>query len=167
VTTSDLITAAAQLVASCEEMDPESFAERLAEWDAAADDKLAALRAVAVALDAQAAARKAEAEAWRLAAKRSEAQAERVKARAGALLDAAEACGETLKGARWQPNGGAIPLVYAPIFDVNALGFRLQRVTVEPNPDAIRTALERGEDVPGVSLGERGRHVRWTVGGGK
>jgi hypothetical protein len=30
-----------------------------------------------------------------------------------------------------------------------------------PNAAAIRAALERGEDVPGCALGERGEGVRW------
>ena len=77
-------------------------------------------------------------------------------------MEAAEAAGEKLPGARLQTNGGAVPLRYAEGFDVGALPFALQRVTVEPNPDAIRAALERGETLPGVTLGERGRALRWT-----
>lgn len=162
MTTAQLIHAAALMVEASWEMTPEEFNERLEAFVAESADKLAALRAVCKAAEGRAAVCKAEADAYTAAAKAHKSNAERAKARAFALMEAAEAAGETLPGARLQANGGALPLRYAEGFDVGTLPFALQRVTVEPNPDAIRAALERGETLPGVTLGERGRALRWT-----
>lgn len=162
MTTSELIHAAALMVETSWEMTPEEFEERLAAFVAESSDKIAALRAVCKAAEGRAAVCKAEADAYAAAAKVHKNNAERVKARAFALMEAAEATGETLPGARLQVNGGVAPLVYAEGFDANALPFTLQRVTVEPNADAIRAALAKGENVPGVVVGERGRSLRWT-----
>jgi len=162
VTTAQLIHAAALMVETSWEMTPEEFDERLAAFVAESTDKIAALRAVCKAADGRAATCKAEAAAYSAAAKSHATNAERVKARATALMLAAEETGETLPGARLQVNGGTAPLVYAEDFDPASLPFTLQRVTVEPNADAIRAAIAKGETVPGVTLGERGRSLRWT-----
>ena len=162
MTTSELIHAAAMMVETSWEMTPEEFEERLAAFVAESTDKIAALRAVCKAAEGRATTCKAEAAAYSAAAKTHALNADRVKARAFALMVAAEETGETLPGARLQGNGGSVPLVYADDFDANALPLTLQRVTVEPNADAIRKALERGETIPGVSLGERGRSLRWS-----
>ena len=162
MTTSELIHAAALMVETSWEMTPEEFAERLESFIAESTDKLAALRAVCKAAEGRATVCKAEAAAYSAAAKRHSANAERVKARATALLEAAEATGEELPGARLQLNGGVAPLVYAEGFDVNALPMVYWRVEVTPNADAIRKALEAGETLPGVTIGERGRSLRWT-----
>ena len=105
---------------------------------------------------------KAEAAAYTAAARAHAANAERVTARAVDLLEAAELVGEVLAGARLQANGGKAPLVYAADFVAGDLRAELQRVRVEPNADAIRAALARGESVYGVAVGEAGRHLRWT-----
>lgn len=162
MTTAELIHAAALMVETSWEMTPEEFAERLESFVAESTDKIAALRAVCKAAKGRASVCDAEAKAYAAAAKVHKNNAERVKARAFALMEAAEHAGETLPGARLQVNGGAAPLVYAEGFDVNALPMKCWRVTVEPNADAIRAALEKGETLPGVVLGERGRSLRWT-----
>ena len=162
MTTSELIHAAALMVETSWEMTAEEFEERLAAFVAESTDKIAALRAVCKAAEGRVTTCKAEAAAYSAAAKSHARTAERVKERATALLLAAEATGEELPGARLQANGGAVPLVYADGFDVNALPMKFWRVTVEPNADAIRKAIEAGETLPGVSLGERGRSLRWS-----
>ena len=161
-TTRDLIMQAAILVERGWELPAEEFEAALASFVADSADKIAALRAVYRAAEGRAATCKAEADLYAAAAKRHKATAEQVRQRAQALAEAAEAAGETLPGVRLQVNGGAAPLQFAEDFDVDALPFALQRVTVEPNPDAIRAALERGETLPGVTLGARGRALRWT-----
>ena len=88
--------------------------------------------------------------------------AERVTARAFMLLEAAELVGEVLPGARLQANGGKPGLVYDVDFVAAVLPGFLQRVTVEPDGDAIRAALASGQTVPGVSIRPAGRHLRWT-----
>ena len=86
----------------------------------------------------------------------------RARRRAVELLEAAELVGELLTGARLQANGGKAPLVYAADFVAGDLPYDLQRVRVEPNADAIRAAIAKGEAVYGVAVGEAGRHLRWT-----
>lgn len=162
MTTQQLIHAAAMLVETSWEMPAEEFEERIAAFLAESTDKISALRAVCKAAEGRAATCKAEAALYAAAAKTHANNAERVKARAFLLMEAAEHAGETLPGARLQNNGGNAPLVYAADFDATALPFSLQRVTVEPDADAIRAALAKGETVPGVVVGERGRSLRWT-----
>jgi len=160
-TTADLIHAAAMLVETSSEMTADEFAERLEAFIDESESKIAALRAIFKAAEGREATCKAEAALYTTAGKAHATTAERVKGRALALMEAAEHAGETLTGARLQPNSAA-PLLYAPDFDATALPFDMQRVKVEPNSAAIAAALERGEVVPGVTMGVRGRHLRWT-----
>jgi hypothetical protein len=161
-TTADLIAAAGLLLESSWTMEPDEFDARLSAFMQASGDKLRALRFVAKAAESRAAGCKAEAAAYAAAAKAASARSERVTALAAALYCAAREIGEELPGGRMQANGGAVPLVYADGFSAAALPAALQRVTVEPNAEAIRAALARGEAVPGVELGERGEHFRWV-----
>ena len=60
-------------------------------------------------------------------------------------------------------NGGKIPLVWADGFkeDPTLLPekWRTKVETWKANTDEIRAALEEGEKIPGVELGERGQHL--------
>ncbi len=163
-TTNDLINRAALLVDTGWELPAEDFEALLSEFVEAATDKLQALRVVCKAAEGRSAAMKAEAAVYAAAAKAQGNIADRVKARAFALLEAAELAGETLPGARLQPNGGKPALTYAADFDASGLPFALQRVVIEPDADAIRAALAKGEAVPGVAIAPQGRHLRWVEG---
>ncbi len=57
-------------------------------------------------------------------------------------------------------NGGKAPLILKPGVLPNQLPERFQKVSVEPNTNAIRTALEAGEDLSFATLGERGTSLR-------
>ena len=58
----------------------------------------------------------------------------------------------------WQNNGGKKPLdVQVP---GNELAPRFQKVVVDPDNDAIRSAIEAGEEVAGCTLMERGTSLR-------
>lgn len=57
-------------------------------------------------------------------------------------------------------NGGQAPLVLADQVDPSALEPRFQKVTVEVHTDAVRAALEAGEELEFADLGARGRHIR-------
>lgn len=161
-TTRDLIMQAAILVERGWELPAEEFEAALAGFVADSTDKIAALRAVYRAAEGRAATCKAEADLYAAAAKRHKATAEQVRQRAQALAEAAEAARETLPGVRLQVNGGAAPLQFAEDFDVTLLPMAMQRVTVEPDNDAIRRALGAGQSLPGVTIGERTRSLRWT-----
>lgn len=161
-TTRELIYAADLLVTTSWEMTPEDFDTRLAAFVEESTDKLAALRAVHKAAEARAAGLKAEAAAYAAASKAQANIAERTKQRAADLFAAAEKAGEVLPGGKMQDNGGNVPLVYAPDFDATALPFACQRVSVEADADAIRAALVNGVTLPGVTLGKRGAHFKFT-----
>lgn len=161
MTTHDIITAAELLLVDGWQLPAEEFDARLAEFVASADDKIKALRIVCKLAEGRAATCKAEAAAYIAAQRASENAAERVKRLAFALVEAAEQVGETLPGARLQPNGGKPALRYVADFDPASLPFDLQRVVVEADGDAIRAAIARGELVPGVDVAPQGRHLRW------
>jgi hypothetical protein len=55
-------------------------------------------------------------------------------------------------------NGGKAPVVV--LCEPGDLPESYRRVTVEPDKEAIRTALEAGEKVEGCAIGERGRYLR-------
>lgn len=57
-------------------------------------------------------------------------------------------------------NGGKTPLIIKPGISPGQLPQRFQTVSIEPNTDAIRTALEAGEDLDFATLGERGTSLR-------
>ena len=65
--------------------------------------------------------------------------------------------GNTIK-ASITKNGGKLPIVLT--VDPKDLPFDFQRVKIEANSDAIRDALEHGQEVPGAELGERGEHIK-------
>ena len=70
----------------------------------------------------------------------------------------------TIKGVRFSwtitKNGGKLPIKFDDIFSVLALDDKFQICDIKPDKDAIRTALEAGENIPGVHLGERGESLR-------
>lgn len=162
-TTHDLLHTAALLVEDGWQLTSEEFEQRLADFVAGADDKIKALRIVCKLAEGRAATCKAEAEAYTAAAKASANTAGRVKALAFALVEAAEAAGETLPGARLQANSTRA-LRFVDGFDAATLPFELQRVVVEADGDAIRAAIARGVLVPGVDVAPQSRHLRWVEG---
>lgn len=160
--TAELVHLAALLVEDSWAMTPEEFEERLSSFVENADNKIAALRAVFKAAEGRRDTLAAEARTYADAAKAAGNKAERVKALAFHLAEAAEAVGEKLDGCRLQANGGQAPVRYDDDFVPSMLPRELQRVTVEPNTDAIRAALLAGEEVPGAELAPVGRHLRFT-----
>ena len=71
---------------------------------------------------------------------------------------------KTIKGDRFtwsiQKNGGKAPLIFENWFDALALPEEYQDWEVRPDKDAIRKALEKGVDIEGVTIGERGDSLR-------
>lgn len=161
-TTLELIHAADLLIATSWEMEPAEFDARLAAFVAESTGKLHALRVVCKAYEAKADACKAEAKVYSTAGKTAANRAESVEALATMLVRKAAEAGEALPGAKMVGNGGKVPLVYSATFAATDLPFAMQRVVVEADSDAIRAALEKGESVPGVTLGERGERLKWT-----
>jgi hypothetical protein len=112
-------------------------------------------------LEARASARRAAAQQLVEAADREERAAARVRAYVVQVM--LEAGTKAISGTtcRWsrQSNGGAVPLLVEA--RVEDLPEHLVRVEIKSVPDraAIRAALERGEQVAGCRLGERGERV--------
>ena len=70
-------------------------------------------------------------------------------------LTGRKTAGNVLKATVAQ-NGGVKPIV----IDENAeIPFEFQKVTVEPNNEAIRDALDHGKELPFAHFGERGVHI--------
>lgn len=141
----------------------DDFDARLTEWLGDADDKLARIRALGVAAADALTSAKAHKSEWDGVVKTWSGKVDYMKALAATLLIDREALGEPARVvgvARLQGNGGVIPVI---VDDETAipLAWRQAPVTPPPDLDRIRTALEAGEAIPGVRLGERGRHVKW------
>jgi hypothetical protein len=133
-------------------------------WEA--HDRTVARKAEATAwvvreLEARANARRNAAKELTEAAKREEKACERI--REYVLLAMREAgvprmAGETCEWRRGK-NGGLVPLVIDVQVAELPEAFVRTKISLEPDKDAIRAALERGDDVPGCRLGERGERL--------
>jgi hypothetical protein len=112
-------------------------------------------------LEARVEARRAAALALEEAAEREERAAERIRAYVLQAMQEAgvpRLAGETCEWRR-QRNGGKVPLVVEAAAPELPDAFVRTKVVTEPDREAIRAALERGEDVPGCRLGERGERL--------
>lgn len=164
----DLSRSASMFVAAYQagDLTDEEFSVNLATFLDAADDKIAALRAVVIRLEADAALLKSEAALFTERRKRAESAAERCTESAAGLLRAMRDAGQApvVEGvARLQTNGGKVPVI---VEDEAAVPVAYRRAVVPPpDLDRIRAALESGAAVPGCRLGERGEGVRWARGG--
>lgn len=57
-------------------------------------------------------------------------------------------------------NGGKVPVSVTIPADALPEPYRVERVSYSANTDAIRAALEAGEQLPFAVVGERGKHIR-------
>lgn len=110
-------------------------------------------------ISARAVARKAEAKRLSENASRQENKVKALKRR---LLESFEALGiGKLETERFTvsavKNGGKVPLQIEPFAEIPE---EFQRITISPDNDKIRAALEAGDDLPFAQLGERGKHMR-------
>jgi|694.fasta_scaffold85434_3 hypothetical protein len=138
----------------------EALEQHLAGLDEALDQKAEGYASVIRSLELRARARKDEASRIRDLAEADEAVADRLKKR---LKEAMEATGKTkIDTPRFKlsvaGNGGKAPLVIDGSADDLPPQFRVVRH--EPNKDAIRSALEAGQAVPGCTLLPRGTSLR-------
>ena len=58
-----------------------------------------------------------------------------------------------------QANGGVVPLLVTCEVGELPDRFWLVKTTIDPNKEALRKALESGEEITGVALGERGTRL--------
>jgi len=57
-------------------------------------------------------------------------------------------------------NGGKAPIAIDPNIDPKTLPTQFQRVTIEPDTNAIREAIENGEPINFATIQPRGQHLR-------
>ena len=125
------------------------------------DAKLDNYAALISELEARAEARRAESRRLAARARQDEEQADYLK---GRLMYFFEKHGlKTVETLRYrltlQRSGGRAPVVLHTD-DASTLPEAFQRVKVRPDLNAIREALERGEELDFAELGERGYFVR-------
>lgn len=111
-------------------------------------------------LDMEEAAARAQAEQWQQKARSRAGRAAWMKELVRRHLLASgrtRAATETGHTVSVVGNGGKVPLDLSPV-DPDALPDRFTRRVLDP--EAVRAALEAGEELPFARLGERGSHVR-------
>lgn len=132
------------------------------ENDEAISDKIDKFVSVIREFEARADARENEAARLRLLASADDRKRDRLM---GYLKMCMDRTGTTkFSGLRHEVrvvrNGGALPLKFSEGLVAQHMPERFQRITVGFNNTAIRDALEAGELVEGVVLGERGSSLR-------
>lgn len=134
-----------------------ALAEHMEALVGAFDDKADDYAALIRICETRAAARREESERMTALARDDEALADRLRE---TLLTAMQQTNRTkVDTARFKlavrRNGGKVPV---EVVDADALPdeYRIPRVTMAVDRDAIRAALEAGTPVPGATLGERG-----------
>lgn len=163
-TTYDLLTAADRFMVEAGDLDPDAFEAALCAWLGEAGDKLERIAAWHAAVKARVERDTAQREAYDTAVRRGKADIERAKALAFDLLAKREEMGEAPRVvgvARLQTNGGKAPMLGLDRVDPATLPDDLVVIERRPNADAIRLALAAGREVSGVTVGERGRSVRF------
>lgn len=161
-TTTDILAEGRAIADAWADLSPDDLDAALAGFADTSDDKLRALRAVAMAADSTAALYEAEAAPLLAVAAAHKRTVARVKASALALLHRRRELDLPVKLAgvvSLRGNGGALPLVFAP--DV-PLPYEYTRAVPEPDNAKIREALEAGTEIPGVAFGARGESVAWA-----
>jgi len=148
------------------EITDEQQGEILEQWAAEVDGGMTAkLEACGILyrnLSAESEARKAEARRQTEIAKALDSRADRLKRWVKLCMEVGQTTEASagLLSFSIVKNGGKTPVVGIDGIDPKALPAPFQVVSVSANTDAIREALERGELVEGVALGERGTHLR-------
>jgi len=111
----------------------------------------------------------ADAEAFAIEAKRLADKKRAAENRAKSLKAYAKLCLDSLGSTKQvagvftfsvQKNGGKVPLELAPDLDPKALPVEFQRVEISPDSEAIRSALEAGQELEFARFGVVGTHLR-------
>lgn len=148
------------LMADDEDIEPDVFRDTLEAIEGEYDDKIEAYCKCIKNLEGDVNAVNEEVKRLQAKKKHLENNIKRMKDTIFNSLKTMErksAGGKVLK-ASIQKNGGVLPLV----FDVeeDKVPFEFQKVTVEPNNEAIRDALNAGVKLDFAHYGERGESIR-------
>ena len=126
------------------------------------DRKLDGYAALISEMQARAVARKAEAQRLLELAKADEQRAQLLKERLKWFFESYQL--KTIETTRYRlslaKNGGKAPLIFKPGLSPHQLPERFRTTSIEPNNNAIRAALEAGEELDFASLGDRGTSLR-------
>ncbi len=140
--------------------------ELLSQWFAQLgeerDRKLDAYATLVAEMLARAEVRKAEAKRMMELAHSDEKKAQLLKERLKWFFETHQL--KTIETTRYRlsivKNGGKAPLILKAGLLPNQLPKQFQTVSIEPNTNAIRAALEAGEDLDFATLGDRGTSLR-------
>jgi len=140
--------------------------ELLSEWlqqlGTERDRKLDGYAALISEMQARAEARKSEAQRLMELAKADERRAQLLKERLKWFFESQQL--KTIETTRYRlslaKNGGKAPLILKSDLSPHQLPERFRNTSIEPNTNAIRAALEAGENLDFASLGDRGTSLR-------
>jgi Siphovirus Gp157 len=140
--------------------------ELLSEWlqqlGTERDRKLDGYAALISEMQARAEARKSEAQRLMELAKADERRAQLLKERLKWFFESQQL--KTIETTRYRlslaKNGGKAPLILRSDLSPHQLPERFRTTSIEPNTNAIRAALEAGENLDFASLGDRGTSLR-------
>lgn len=160
----DLLKQAGALVALLEApegADADALSSELAAWIDGTEDRLTAYWAVVKRMDAEGDQLRALEQTLAKRRRYLEAQAERVKGMASELLQAREALGEEPKVraplfSAWLAETVSVSISVEP----QALPVEYQRVSIDADKAALKTACQAGARIEGVELVSK-RGVRW------
>ena len=126
------------------------------------DRKLDSYAALISEMQARADVRKAEAKRMQELATTDENRARLLKARLKTFFETHDI--KTIETPRYKlslaKNGGKAPLILDENLAVTSLPEHFQKVSIDPDTAAIRSALERGEKLEWAQLGKRGTSMR-------
>ena len=141
--------------------DEQAYKDTLEALQGELDDKVSQWARCIKNLDAEKTAVKEEADRLAAKAKSIDNQISHMKSTLMMFLKAAgrDKAGDAVIKASIAKNGGKAPLIVDYI-NAEDLPQEFQKVTISANNDAIREALEGGQQLEWARIGERGEHVK-------
>ena len=149
-------------MANDEEVELEVFRDTLEAIEGEFDDKIESYCKVIKNIEGEAAAIAEEVKRLNAKKKAIENNVDRMKKvmfDAMKLMNKESAGGAVLK-AKIQKNGGKLPLMIAEGTKPESLPFEFQKITYEVDNDAVREALDNGQELDFAKYGERGESLR-------
>lgn len=149
-------------MANDEEVELEVFRDTLEAIEGEFDDKIESYCKVLKNIEGEAAAIAEEVKRLTAKKKAIENNVDRMKK---VMFDAMkvmnkETAGGAVLKAKIQKNGGKLPLMIAEGTKPESLPFEFQKITYEVDNDAVREALDNGQELDFAKYGERGESLR-------
>lgn len=149
-------------MANDEEVELEVFRDTLEAIEGEFDDKIESYCKVLKNIEGEAAAITEEVKRLNAKKKAIENNVDRMKK---VMFDAMkvmnkESAGGAVLKAKIQKNGGKLPLMIAEGTKPESLPFEFQKITYDIDNDAVREALDNGQELDFAKYGERGESLR-------